>query len=762
MKLRASEFISKAEDLKSSEMSVRQRLEGIRSRRASVQSEISTLEYQLDALYMQLEALESADSGDDEDGTDNSGAIAAVMAEISSTQDDISENRQEDAELRTQEMEASAELRQIEMEEQETLSDIQDSAARTNQNIALISSFGGDYANVSAQAAGSFQHNLGQLSQAAQILGGSVAMGGGGAGGRAPGRMSKGNAGSDQGSGRNFYEAANNQRKSGGSSSAMGAKGSGGTAGVRKAPDLYTDSSSGDESPKIKTGGLGNRLSGLKQNIANAFNLGGAVKEFSGCTAVKRSDQQDGWDIPGIGFAAYDDFRNNHDNYERTTYDKPRMETAKADNIEGISNIRTADIEHPEIFWGRDSGKTMQDFMDIAQHIPEVEKQLQAGRSLDDLMMDDRLGKCAAIYFADAPIVYKGEGFYEFSGNGRHRILAARALGLSIPVRVAGEIKAKKNGGMGQKTNAFKESLKFNPSSTMVGQDIHPPKPNHGPRDPREREIEYERALGSSPSASKKSPFGMKPGITNSLPKNQILAGKISIFSKHAGKLGADFVDDMHNVLKESAHDDVKSVYEKYADKLTVHDALEINGRAKYQHGKGIIINTNVVKRGSRIHKPYQVVFHEFAHNLDYVLGGGDPISEKWGNGALYKAIQKDFDALKGEKSNKELIESIRKQMKDNNWSYMSMASVSDILECMTGMDYPLGSGHGQVEIEVKNPDGSFSVVTQSYWKNRLPCKEFFAEVLDGAAANEESYKMLCKMFPNAVDVVHKIVGGAI
>lgn len=462
MKLRASEFISKAEGLKSSELSIRQKLEGIRSRRSSIQSEISTLEFRLDSLYMQLEALESSDS-DDENGADNSGAIAAVMAEISSTQDDISDCRQQDAELRSQEMEADAELRQIEMEEQETLSAIQNSAARTNQNIALISSFGGDYANVSAQASGSFQHNLGQLSQAAQILGGNVAMGVAGAGGRSAGRLARGNAGQTDGSGRNFYEAANNQRKSENSTpGAMGARGTSGTAGVRKAPSLYDETSTTPEQTEKKSGGFGKKGGGIKQSIANAFNLGGAIKPFSGCSAVKRSDQKDIWDIPGTGYSDYEDFRNNYNDFQRIEYDQPQKGMVSADSIEGIPNIRTADIEHPEIFWGRDSGKTMQDFMDIASHIPDVNEQLKNGRSLDDLLMDDVLGKCAAIYFADAPTVYKGDGFYEFSSNGRHRILAARALGLSIPVVIAGEIKSKKKTGLGNKA-AFLASIKYTP-----------------------------------------------------------------------------------------------------------------------------------------------------------------------------------------------------------------------------------------------------------------------------------------------------------
>ena len=265
MKLTASEFISKAEGLKSSEMNVRQRLESIRSHRQSVQNAIATQQYRLQSLYLALEALESEESGDNEDGegTDNSAEIAAVMAEISSTQESIEEYEQQDAELRSEEMEANSELRSIGLQEQETLAEIQDSAARTNQNIALISSFGGDYANVSAQATGSFRHNLGQLSQAAQILGGNVAMGASGAGGGSSkgGSISGSGSSGGTGSGRNFYETANNQRKTDApSSGSMGTRGGGASSIGRKWKSLYgLESISKEEEKPKKNGGFGRK-----------------------------------------------------------------------------------------------------------------------------------------------------------------------------------------------------------------------------------------------------------------------------------------------------------------------------------------------------------------------------------------------------------------------------------------------------------------------------------------------------------------------
>lgn len=242
-----------------------------------------------------------------------------------------------------------------------------------------------------------------------------------------------------------------------------------------------------------------------------------------------------------------------------------------------------------------------------------------------------------------------------------------------------------------------------------------------------------------------------------------ILSGKHggkNTFSMHSDKLSEDFINGMQQVLNNSAHADVRNIYEKCADKLMINDAQSNDTGAYFVQGEGVTMNANNVAIGSRIHKPYQVAFHEFGHNIDFVLGGGAPISENWGDGALLRAIQADFDLLKGTMTNEELVTKLRQEKAANGWSNMDVASVSDILECMTGIDYPLGAGHGKESKPVLNSDGTVSIIKVSYWENRLPCKEFFAEVLDGAAANEGSYNMLKHYFPNAVKVVHQIIGG--
>ncbi len=236
--------------------------------------------------------------------------------------------------------------------------------------------------------------------------------------------------------------------------------------------------------------------------------------------------------------------------------------------------------------------------------------------------------------------------------------------------------------------------------------------------------------------------IGAAGGVAGGVAAAGGAAGGGGAFAKHTDKLGKDFVTGMQNTLNKSPHSDVKRIYEKYGSQLEIKDP-NYSGGAFYRPGDGVYMNKGVVSKGDMIHTPYQTAFHEFGHNIDYIMGNGRAISETWNNGELMDAIKDDFAALKGTKSNEELVAALKKEAAKGGWSIKDIGSVSDIVESMTGISYPLGVGHGS-----------------SYWRGRLPCKEFFAEVLDGAAANKGSYEFMKKFFPRGVAVVHKILGG--
>lgn len=101
------------------------------------------------------------------------------------------------------------------------------------------------------------------------------------------------------------------------------------------------------------------------------------------------------------------------------------------------------DTNDMQLFWGC-SGGTYESFESITRMIPEVQERLDSRANLSDLMLDDRLGECASLFFntnsVDYPTVYVGEGFYKLTGGGRHRVMLAQRLGLSFPVRVRDRI----------------------------------------------------------------------------------------------------------------------------------------------------------------------------------------------------------------------------------------------------------------------------------------------------------------------------------
>lgn len=140
----------------------------------------------------------------------------------------------------------------------------------------------------------------------------------------------------------------------------------------------------------------------------------------------------------------YEQFIRDYYTSDRSTYEsldgKEIITTISPGAIEGIS-LGEVEAENPSIFWQQHkSGGTMASFVEIASHIPEVKNLLDQGFSLEDIKENPRLEACAALYFdkSNMPRVVESNGYYEFEGNGRHRILAAREAGYDIPVKIVG------------------------------------------------------------------------------------------------------------------------------------------------------------------------------------------------------------------------------------------------------------------------------------------------------------------------------------
>ena len=291
---------------------------------------------------------------------------------------------------------------------------------------------------------------------------------------------------------------------------------------------------------------------------------------------------------------------------------------------------------------------------------------------------------------------------------------------------------------------------------------------------------------------------------------------KIDVFKSVRDKVGNDFADNMNKILQEQSEKDVADLFKKYADSLRVTDAKTKRGAYFSPKDGGVHMNEKRVAEGDSVHLPYQTAFHEFGHNIDYVAGrnaGGYWASAN--SPELMETIKKDWKTFKSEYAkahiddifggdSEDIYEKIRKWLRtgsrnanhevvnqewldlshkmrrkevtldeilarDDSTDIMSFAlkevgsdkgnkavikalqnedmpltecgSISDIIEGCTKISYPLGVGHGK-----------------NYHTGNSTAKEFFAEVIDGKAANPKSIAQMRRVFPNAVKVVEKMI----
>lgn len=124
--------------------------------------------------------------------------------------------------------------------------------------------------------------------------------------------------------------------------------------------------------------------------------------------------------------------------------------------IAGIQ-IGVEDQLDPDRFWAhrpiadKETGEvrrtTKEDYLELASKIPAVCDALEKGRSLEELCADPELGATAIQYFSETNVLRvkaDGNGYFELTGNGRHRALAARELNMKIPAKVIAQYRGQK------------------------------------------------------------------------------------------------------------------------------------------------------------------------------------------------------------------------------------------------------------------------------------------------------------------------------
>ena len=192
----------------------------------------------------------------------------------------------------------------------------------------------------------------------------------------------------------------------------------------------------------------------------------------------------------------------------------------------------------------------------------------------------------------------------------------------------------------------------------------------------------------------------------------------------------------------------------------------------------GVYLNIEEVSEGSPAKPPYEVLFHEYGHHLDYILnqkyGNGNKkkaFSEIYKDGILGKTIKKEvnqalnnfkdellesgqyaFDSLPSEQEIERLFcEKIKKEFKNakGKLDRVALANISDMFESsMKFTIHPFAAGHKK-----KNPH---------YWENRDNGKEAFAEMFSATVINPRSLEQIKRFFPESYQIFLEILGGVV
>lgn len=462
MKSSADELVITAERVHSEEITARMKIETCENKIVTLYSERNWLEKEISECQAEINAASLRTDSEGNPSPDYN-AIASAKSRMSIAYTRCSQIDIELTVVQRELEEAKNHLIAVQLEKVKTLKKIQEKVETNNTNLDISANIGFDFMPVGMDMYSVMKNNLRKLSSAASLLGGNAQT----STKAYSGSTSKSSLAPNTPSGSNANNAST------------------GDNSLDKAHDTanvhFSSPVAGFQACRVNKGALpfGKRVQNnplIKQNngfdsIKASQNLGSLFTGnesdsseknrkglFGGLFKKNKNNSNDkknmgafcGFPVDEHGFvktddAAYNAFMGIYNNY---TEDASIIPTNGDNSIEIINPLMIQgyalsrhEVEEPGKFWSmHDGGGTKGSFLQIAEKIPEVKSRLDAGESLSSLEADEELGACASLYFdpLEMPRVVKCHGYYEFQGNGRHRIIAAALMGYDIPVMVTG------------------------------------------------------------------------------------------------------------------------------------------------------------------------------------------------------------------------------------------------------------------------------------------------------------------------------------
>lgn len=251
-------------------------------------------------------------------------------------------------------------------------------------------------------------------------------------------------------------------------------------------------------------------------------------------------------------------------------------------------------------------------------------------------------------------------------------------------------------------------------------------------------------------------------------------------------KYGENHYMAMHDILAKNASEDQKVLWQHFESGLGVTTINDPKDAAFFSsRDKGITINLANDSQGYKSNRtkgemaklPYQVSFHEFGHNIDYLASGGKGhYSILYQDNAFGKTIKKEFNdrvnarlrQLKAETagmSREEIWEYLRdvgtwsitvdKQAAKelvakelNELQEYRRTALSDLYESVSKIKYPAGWGHGLKYWK-----------NQNYWngENGGTAIEAFAEFWE-CIANPDQWETIKEWLPESAALFEQML----
>lgn len=272
---------------------------------------------------------------------------------------------------------------------------------------------------------------------------------------------------------------------------------------------------------------------------------------------------------------------------------------------------------------------------------------------------------------------------------------------------------------------------------------------------------------------------------TRRIEKSGIVKPK-SLPGRLEDKLPAEFLMEASAVIRRCQDADAVSIWQKYRGRIRVSD-VGAGVEGQFDPGtESISIDATKPTSGEDWDAPYEIFFHESAHNIDWLagkrLGCGDYFSRSWIGGRFGQVIREEVLAYQASMSErlKEEFEAIGSDEFIKKYSYAFMGFINPftgapwkpirwddaLANSVVGRSISLYSGD---EIgAISDIIGGATKLTidpgigheLKYWnseEDQLPV-EAFADLYSAKVANPIEFKTFCYVFPKSAKMFEKML----